>query len=54
MPTIVLRFNVDADPSRLDPHDVAEYLMALHDVEVRSGNATFEVATEFLEAEWED
>jgi hypothetical protein len=49
---IVLRFDVDVDPTKVDPHDVSDWLMSLYEDEARVGNAPFVLAENHLEAEW--
>lgn len=55
MAEIVMRFDVqDVDPTRVDPHDISDWLIGLYDIERRAHNAPFELAFEHLECEWED
>lgn len=52
---VVIRFNVvGVDPTLVDPLDIAEYLLGLHDIERRAGNADYDLASDLLEAEWGD
>lgn len=50
---LAVHFTVeDVDPTRVDPHDVAEWITDVLDVEVRAGNAEYRVT--FESAEWAD
>jgi hypothetical protein len=52
---IIIQFDVDdVDPARVDPHDIANYLLGLHDIEMHSGNAPFILGESSLQAEWAD
>ena len=55
MESIRITFDVlDVDPRLVDPHDIAEYLFGLYDIERRTGNTPFQLGENFLTAEWEE
>jgi hypothetical protein len=54
MATLIVRLDVDADPTVVDPHTVVEEILDIYCEEARVGNANYVVAEQFFEAEWED
>jgi hypothetical protein len=53
MAVLVIRVDVDVDPTRVDPLEVAESLMYLYDEARKVDPPDFEMAQESLEAEWQ-
>jgi hypothetical protein len=53
MPDIIITFDVDGvDPTKVDPVEVAEYLLGLYDDDARANGRRFILAENHLEAEW--